>query len=1316
MDFRTITIRLAAVAGLLLGLLLVSTVMAATSNQDGDLATCYVDGTNGSDANSGAAPGEAKATINACVTTTSPGGQVFVASGTYFEVVQVDKALTITGAPDTCGPAADAPVLDGVTQPPFSNNNAFIIAAGTSDVTIEGFVMQNYNTTASFSGAGVNAWNSGTSNITVQHNAMSTVKAMIYVGNSNGEGQHDNWTIDCNTGTNLTAAGIWVGNIDTANITNNNITSGVNSIVVDARGEDAAIGTTDVTIRSNTLNRATADSINIFPISFTVAQVIQNVTIDDNTITPAPQAKAIFVSLFAEAVVRDLTITGNSITISDKLGGVPAVDLRSVSGSSSFSGNTISLEGPQGGVAIGNGVDLVGPHPGDWTFSENTISGGQDITSAGLFLDGSYSGTVEATFNVFENFRFGVRASQLPGTADVTINRNDLANNTNGLENNIAGATIDGLCNWWGDASGPSGQGPGSGSSVSVNVIADSWLLSDDLMDGVCASGEVLPPIMTPQCSDDPTNLREWLISNPNDFELALTWQVDGLGDTEALVIEANDTVSFTAPATDGDNLLQLFLEGQLIASETASDEVCTYPLDVTKTVISNDNPLINPDQAFEICATGVGDGQQTCTTFNLDGGTQTLDLEAGSYTISETNPGSLWTVSGGTTVVLSEDNGGASVEITNTAPSFAPPGITPQCVETPGTLEWLIVNPNAYDLPLTWLIDGTAQTDNVNLAAAGTLTLFTDATAGDDTLRLFVGQTEVAAASHPETPCSFTLDITKQVITNDNPLTSGAQFEICVSGPTSQCATFGLGGGTQTLNLPAGEYTVSETDPGSLWTVSGETTITLDENTPTAAVTITNEAAAYQALSVTALCSNSPGQTYRWQVNNPNPYGVPFNWAIAGGPSGSGDAPTQNSAIFETAVTTPQDVLTVDVAGVIQGSATASSEPCTAPTYPLEIRKQVDDGGFDIDQNFEICYSGPVSDCVTFGRFGGARTVNLPAGQYTVTETFPGADWTVQGGTQVITLTPAGAIVTVVNRYTPQQVSCPAPLGLSGSPSEVDAGQVVVIQAGLPGQYDGIVQRVSFRVIHQDTGRQIASYTDDFAPYYLFGDNGGVPNGWDTTTFPAGQYVVTAEAFTGADQSCGSAQSFTFVTRQVFEPGLSCERGQRIDLVPFTATLRATSPQSTSAGLTLPGAADPSSYIIVQSRVGHPELGCPGVMHPFCGQDQPFETFNILANGTGVGNVPDHGTDQWQAFTFPLTLGEGQHNIDFVHAAIGQPDVQSVSFKAAYCYVPAPPPPADEPPADEAPADEPPADEPPADEPPADEPPADEPPADNAP
>ncbi len=74
---------------------------------------------------------------------------------------------------------------------------------------------------------------------------------------------------------------------------------------------------------------------------------------------------------------------------------------------------------------------------------------------------------------------------------DVWVNRNAIAGNTVLGVGNDAGGVLDATCNWYGDPSGPSGVGPGSGDSVSANVDYNPWLLSNDL-NGPCAGATLV--------------------------------------------------------------------------------------------------------------------------------------------------------------------------------------------------------------------------------------------------------------------------------------------------------------------------------------------------------------------------------------------------------------------------------------------------------------------------------------------------------------------------------------------------------------------------------------------------------------------------------------------------------------------------------------------------------------------------------------------------------------------------------------------------------------------------------------------------------
>ncbi len=107
----------------------------------------------------------------------------------------------------------------------------------------------------------------------------------------------------------------------------------------------------------------------------------------------------------------------------------------------------------------------------------------------------SYSDGSTLEYNRVYNNQIGIRLSDSDSTAmaynDIRNNENGIyltgtsANNTATLDN-IAGNTNYGVYNstgnsfqagqnWWGDPTGPSGEGPGTGDAVSVNVTYGAW-------------------------------------------------------------------------------------------------------------------------------------------------------------------------------------------------------------------------------------------------------------------------------------------------------------------------------------------------------------------------------------------------------------------------------------------------------------------------------------------------------------------------------------------------------------------------------------------------------------------------------------------------------------------------------------------------------------------------------------------------------------------------------------------------------------------------------------------------------------------------
>jgi parallel beta-helix repeat protein len=96
------------------------------------------------------------------------------------------------------------------------------------------------------------------------------------------------------------------------------------------------------------------------------------------------------------------------------------------------------------------------------------------IRRSSLHGIGYSSGGGSARFNqIVDNAGYGVN---LASSSAPALQHNTFTGNVSGAVNQTTALAVDGRFNWYGDASGPSGSGPGTGQSVSANVAFDPWL------------------------------------------------------------------------------------------------------------------------------------------------------------------------------------------------------------------------------------------------------------------------------------------------------------------------------------------------------------------------------------------------------------------------------------------------------------------------------------------------------------------------------------------------------------------------------------------------------------------------------------------------------------------------------------------------------------------------------------------------------------------------------------------------------------------------------------------------------------------------
>lgn len=143
-----------------------------------------------------------------------------------------------------------------------------------------------------------------------------------------------------------------------------------------------------------------------------------------------------------------------------------------------------------GGIIIDNTIRYTA-QDGIALYSSNTTVRCNGVTNSlsengGIYLAFAVSNNlIEDNFvldNTFNTAKWGDPAGIMIGTdvdvpSTVVRNNNVEGNLPNGMTNKGTG-TLDARGNWWGDASGPGGAGPGLGAAVSTNVDFSSWLTS----------------------------------------------------------------------------------------------------------------------------------------------------------------------------------------------------------------------------------------------------------------------------------------------------------------------------------------------------------------------------------------------------------------------------------------------------------------------------------------------------------------------------------------------------------------------------------------------------------------------------------------------------------------------------------------------------------------------------------------------------------------------------------------------------------------------------------------------------------------------
>ncbi|MCE9548792.1 hypothetical protein K8Q98_00090 [Candidatus Nomurabacteria bacterium] len=261
--------------------------------------------------------------------------------------------------------------------------------------------------------------------------------------------------------------------------------------------------------------------------------------------------------------------TSSSLTVSGTLNALGSELLGKIRFSSS---DTTPEEGDWGGIIVESGgvanFDHVSiSHAGGGTYDSGIYNNGGTVSveNSHVIYSEHYgiknsSGTttidnVDVGFNDYGVYKSG-------GT--VTVNNGVIHDNTTSGVYNSTVSSVDAEDNYWGDATGPSGSGPGSGDSVSTYVDYDPWTeeihyITNEIYPEECENFN--------ECTSVYDNQIEWknvnIVSYTTELSSALsTWDAEGSID----MVEDNSTPTLEFyQLSDGD----LPWAGQWVAQES---------------------------------------------------------------------------------------------------------------------------------------------------------------------------------------------------------------------------------------------------------------------------------------------------------------------------------------------------------------------------------------------------------------------------------------------------------------------------------------------------------------------------------------------------------------------------------------------------------------------------------------------------------------------------------------------------------------------------------------------------------------------------
>ncbi|MBP8617882.1 MAG: right-handed parallel beta-helix repeat-containing protein [Candidatus Pacebacteria bacterium] len=394
--------------------------------------------------------------IQTAINAASDGDTVNVAAGTYNEnvVLPASKSLTLLGAQHDVNPGCNGErgaesILNGVSYTSGKYGIAFPTNPGT--IVINGFTIKNY-------AYGIWGRETGThvDGATISYNILENNGDPTLPG---GGSDDNNWHDD--------GGALRVKNMDNSIITYNLVRNGERGI----RLENDSTETSD----SNTVSYNCAHDNQQYGIA-----------IYDGGNNNVVEHNIVYNNADRGIQLTYTTSTGNKINYNTVYNNCNDGILLQGGSNAEIKGNIVYNNAFTNQTRSGTYTDNGGPNSG---FGYQPVHGGITVNYGSadrnnIIISGNNvhdNGVLPAgQWPAWTGIRSNASADGIyigAGTTVAAVNFNNIENNPGyGVENLNTNNTLDATNNWWGDPSGPSGNGHGTGDTISDKVNYDPWL------------------------------------------------------------------------------------------------------------------------------------------------------------------------------------------------------------------------------------------------------------------------------------------------------------------------------------------------------------------------------------------------------------------------------------------------------------------------------------------------------------------------------------------------------------------------------------------------------------------------------------------------------------------------------------------------------------------------------------------------------------------------------------------------------------------------------------------------------------------------